>query len=98
MTKLKLGAILGALAVFTGGAAAAAEIRVPVAGKSTEQVHADIVKAATDACWSDLRGEPMAGYIYPNCVRASVKRAVAQIGDAKLSAYAEAAPARAVAP
>lgn len=93
MTKLKFGALIAAIAMFSGASAFAAEIRVPTSGKTTEQLHADIVRAAADACWADLRGEPMAGYIYPNCIRASVKRAVAQIGDAELTAYAKTAPA-----
>lgn len=92
MNKKILVAVLAALASGAAGMAGAAEIRVATAGKSAEQLHAEIVRAASDACWADLRGEAMAGYIYPNCVRESVTRAVAQIGDAKLTAYAATAP------
>ena len=96
MTKLNkktLVAVLAALAAGAAGAAGAAEVRVSVAGKSTEQLHAEIVKAASSACWADLRGEPLANYLYPQCVSDSVHRAVAQIGDAKLVAFAKSAPA-----
>lgn len=95
MTKLyktTLVAVLAALAAGAASFAGAAEIRIPTAGKSTEQLHAEIVKAASDACWSDLRGEPMATYMYPQCVRSSIKRAVAQVGDSKLAAYDKASP------
>lgn len=96
MTKLykkTLVAVLAALVSGAAGFAGAAEIRVPTAGKSTEQLHADIVKAASNACWSDLRGEPLMAYVYPQCVRTSIQRAVAQTGDADLVAYAKVAPA-----
>ncbi len=94
MTNFKktLVAVLAAAAAGAAGFAGAAEIRVPVAGKSTEQLHADIVKAAASACWSDLRGEPLAGYIYPECVRRSVARAVAQVGNTELASYAARTP------
>ena len=93
MTKLKTTTLVAVLAALASGAASfagASEIRVPVAGKSAEQVHADIVKAASNVCWKDVRGEPMAGYIYPQCVRRSVDAAVAQLGDKQLAAYNQA--------
>lgn len=96
MSKFKksLAAVLAALASgVTISSAFAGEVRVPVTGKSTEQLHADLVQAASKACWADLRGEALAGYVYPECVRKSVARAVEQIGDAKLTAYAATVPA-----
>lgn len=101
MTKLNkkaFVAVLAALAAGAAGIAGAAEVRVSTAGKSTEQIHAEIVKAASTVCWKDVRGEPMAGYIYPECIRRSVNSAVAQLGDAKLVAYNQANGARSVAP
>ncbi len=95
MTKLKTTTLVAVLAALASGAASfagAAEIRVPVAGKSVEQVHTDIVRAASTVCWKDVRGEPMAGYIYPECVRRSVNNAVAQLGDKQLVAYNKANP------
>lgn len=92
--------LVAVLAALASGAvissASAAEVRVPVSGKSVEQLHADLVQAASKACWADLRGEALAGYIYPECVRKSVNRAVEQIGDAKLAAYASTAPVSSV--
>ncbi len=99
MTKFKKS-LVAVLAVLASGvtisSAVAAEVRVPVSGKSVEQLHSDIVRAASDACWADLRGEVLAGYLYPECVRRSVARAVTQVGDAKLVAYAAATPVSSV--
>lgn len=93
MTKLKKTAIVAVLAALASGAAGfagAAEVRISTTGKSTEQVHAEIVKAASNVCWKEVRGEPMATYMYNNCVRHSVNDAVAQLGDTDLVAYNEA--------
>lgn len=95
--KKTLVAVLAALASgVTIQSAVAAEVRVPVSGKSVEQLHADIVRAASNACWADLRGEALAGYMYGDCVRRSVARAVTQVGDARLTAYAASTPAGSV--
>jgi len=79
---------VSALAVTVALPASASELRVKVSGKSAEQVRADIVKAASTVCWQDVRGEAMAGYLYPACVRASVNEAVAKINNPQLSAAA----------
>ena len=76
---------VSALAV-TVAPVSASELRVKVSGKSAEQVRADIVKAASAVCWADVRGEAMAGYMYPACVRASVNDAVAKINNPQLTA------------
>ena len=59
--------------------ASAAEVRIKVAGKSAAEVRAEIVKAASTVCWQDIRGEALAGYLYPACIRASVNDAVAML-------------------
>lgn len=82
---------VSALALTAAAPASASELRVKVAGKSAEQVRADIVKAASTVCWQDVRGEALAGYLYPACVRASVNDAVAKISAP--SQTAAAAPA-----
>ena len=95
MTKLKTTTLVAVLAALASGAASfagAAEVRVSLAGKSTEQVHAEIVKAASNVCWKETRGEPMAAYLYPHCIRHSVNNAVAQLGDSQLVAYNKANP------
>jgi hypothetical protein len=77
---------VSALAVTVAAPVSAAELRVKISGKSAEQVRADIVKAASTVCWADVRGEAMAGYLYPACVRASVNDAVAKINNPHLTA------------
>ncbi len=77
---------VSALAVAVAAPASAAELRVKVAGKSVEQVRADIIKAANTVCWQDIRGESMAAYMYPACVRASINDAIAKINSPSLTA------------
>ena len=76
-----------ALALTVAAPASAAEMRIKVAGKSAAEVHAEIVKAASSVCWHDVRGEALAGYLYPACIRASVNDAVSKINNPALTAY-----------
>ncbi|WP_297511111.1 hypothetical protein [uncultured Caulobacter sp.] len=87
--------VLAASAIVLAAAApaSAAEMRVQVAGKPAAEVRADIVKAASTVCWKDVRGEAMAGYLYPACIRASVNDAVAKLNSPALTAYNAANPA-----
>lgn len=88
---------LSALALIVAAPAAAApagQVRVQLAGKSAQQVRGEIVRAASTVCWQDLRGETMALYIYPSCVRASVNTAVSKINNPAVSAYNAANPAQ----
>ena len=82
-----------AIALAAAAPASAAEMRVKVAGKSAAEVRAEIVKAASTVCLQDIRGEALAGYMYPACIRASVNDAVAKINNPALSAYNTANPA-----
>jgi hypothetical protein len=75
-----------AIALTIAAPASASELRVKVSGQSAAQVHAAIVKAASTVCWQNVRGEAMAGYMYPSCVRASVNDAVAKIKSPALTA------------
>ena len=83
---------LAAAAALLATPAAAQDIRVSLVGKSPEQIHADIARAASELCWKQHRRDDLRMYVYPVCVRASVKNAIAQIGDAQLTAYAQANP------
>ena len=75
-----------ALLVAVPAVATAGEIRVPLAGRSAEQVRGDIVKAANRVCWADVRGESLAMYLHPACVRATVSQAVGQLNRPMVSA------------
>ena len=83
---------LAAAAALLATPAVAADIRVSLVGKTPEQIHADIVRAASDVCWKQHRRDDLRMYVYPVCVRASVKNAIAQIGDTQLTEYAKANP------
>ena len=87
--------VLAASAIATLAAvpASAQEVRVKVAGRPAAEVRAEIVKAASTVCWKDVRGEALAGYLYPACIRASVNDAVAKLNSPALTAYNAANPA-----
>lgn len=81
-----------AIATLVAVPASAQEVRIKVAGRPAAEVRAEIVKAASTVCWKDVRGEALAGYLYPACIRASVNDAVAKINSPALSAYNTANP------
>ncbi|MBO9709706.1 MAG: hypothetical protein J7521_15995 [Caulobacter sp.] len=82
-----------AVALFAAAPAGAAEVRIKTAGKAPAELRAEIVKAASAVCWKDVRGESLATYLYPSCVRASVNQAVAKLNNPELVAYNAANPA-----
>ena len=82
-----------AVALFAAAPAGAAEIRVKTAGKAPAELRAEIVKAASNVCWQSVRGESLATYFYPSCVRASVNDAVSKLNNPELLSYNEANPA-----
>lgn len=82
-----------AIALFAAAPAGAAEIRIKTAGKAPAELRAEIVKAASTVCWHDVRGESLATYLYPSCVRASVNEAVSKLNNPELVAYNTANPA-----
>ena len=80
--------LAAAAALFAAPALAASAppaVTVTIAGKSPEQAHAAIVKAASTVCLAATRGESMFVYLYPACVQDAVSRAVAQSGDARIA-------------
>ena len=84
--------VLAAAAALLATPAAAQDIRVSLVGKTAEQIHADIARAASEVCWKQHRRDDLRMYVYPACVQGSVENAVAQISDAQLTAYAQANP------
>ena len=82
-----------AVALFAAAPAGAAEIRVKTTGKAPAELRAEIVKAASTVCWQTVRGESLASYLYPSCVRASVNDAVSKLNNPELLSYNEANPA-----
>ena len=84
--------MLAAAAALLATPAAAQDIRVSLVGKTAAQAHADIARAASEVCWKQHRRDDLRMYVYPACIRGSVKNAIAQIGDAQLTEYARANP------
>ncbi|TCS10333.1 hypothetical protein [Caulobacter sp. BK020] len=82
-----------AVALFAAAPAGAAEVRIKTAGKAPAELRAEIVKAASTVCWQTVRGESLASYLYPACVRASVNDAVGKLNNPELVSYNEANPA-----
>ncbi|MBO9556988.1 MAG: hypothetical protein J7515_00185 [Caulobacter sp.] len=82
-----------AVALFAATSAGAAEVRIQTAGKAPAELRAEIVKAASTVCWQDVRGESLATYLYPSCVRASVNAAVSKLNNPELASYNDANPA-----
>ena len=88
-------AILTASAVvlFSAASAHAGEIRVKAFGKAPAELRAEIVKAARQVCWDEVRTDALASYAYGACVRDTIDRATAQIDGSREIAANAAAPA-----
>ena len=78
MKRIVTLAAFAALAVASS--AQAQSIRVPVAGKSAQQVHADIVMAARSVCHRATADESLMLDAYTRCLSATVKASLAQLG------------------
>lgn len=82
--------VLAAAAALIAAPALAASAppaeHVSIAGKTPQEAHAAITKAASKVCLASTRNEPMFVYLYSSCVQDAVSRAVAQTGDARIAA------------
>ena len=83
-----------AIALFAAAPAGAAEIRIKTAGKAPAELRTEIVKAASAVCWAEVRGTPLASYVYSSCVRDSVEKATAQLNGSEQVAANPAVRAR----
>jgi hypothetical protein len=72
-----------AIALFTAASANAGEIRVQTSGKAPAELRAEITKAASQVCWTEVRGTALAGYTYASCVRDAVDRATTQVSGSQ---------------
>lgn len=68
-------ALFTAALVFAAGQASAAEVRVSLAGKSAEQINAELRDAARTVCAKESFASPLFAGTYVSCVRATVKSA-----------------------
>lgn len=87
MIRLLVLAISALMALSAGSANAAQQV-VRVAGKSTPQIHADLVQAARAVCREELGDTTINGVdLMPYCVRDLTRAAVGKVGSPDLVAY-----------
>lgn len=80
---MRMIVLSAAAALALAAPAHAGSIRVPVAGKSTAQIQADVTKAAKSVCFRETRSETLALDAYKRCVRSTTATAMDQLAAAK---------------
>jgi len=86
--------LAAAAAALLAAPAAAQSIRVSTAGKSTAQVHADVVKAAKSVCRQATIGATFPHEEMSRCVKWTVAQTIAQARSPELAALASATAQR----
>ena len=78
---------LSAVAALALAPAAFAQdgVRVSLTGKSSEQIHTDIVSAARKVCSKAVTGETMILDAYGRCMKGSVNTALEKLGDPEVA-------------
>lgn len=84
MMKLMTLAALATLALAPA-ANAAEGVRVSIVGKSSEQIHADIVAAAKKVCARATTGETFFLDAFGRCVKGTVNTALEQLGSPEVA-------------
>ncbi len=85
---IRLLTIAAAAALCIAAPASAQSMKVAVAGKSTEQLHTDIAKAAKTVCNRAVIGASFPREMYASCFKYAVADAVAKANDPALAAAA----------
>jgi len=80
--------IAAAAAMLVAAPASAQSMKVAVAGKTTEQLHADIAKAAKKVCSQAVVGASFPREMYASCFKHAVADAVSRANDPALAAAA----------
>ena len=78
-----------AVAALAAPAVAADSLHIPTAGKSPEQLHADITKAAKTICSFAVQGATFPREEMAACMKGTVAAAVAQAKDPALTAVSK---------
>ena len=76
---------VAAAAALIAAPASAQSVRVATAGKSPEQLHADITKAARKVCTLATVGSAFERQMFESCYKHTVEDAVARAGDPALA-------------
>ena len=75
-------------AMLVAAPASAQSMSVAIAGKSTEQLHADIAKAAKKVCTQAVVGASFPREMYASCYKHAMADAVSRANDPALAAAA----------
>ena len=75
---IRFVALVAAVA-FATTTANASEVRVSLVGKSHDQIQTDLKIAARTVCAKDSAAQPLIAGAYGECVRATLRAAVAQL-------------------
>lgn len=81
---LKIATLAAVAAALVAGPAAAESIHISTTGKSSEQVKAEIEKAAVQLCRAETGDSLLSFYLQAPCVKATIRAAVAQSNDPAL--------------
>lgn len=81
---LKIATLTAVAVALVAGPAAAESIHISTTGKSSEEVKAEIQKAAVHLCTAENSGSLLSYYMQAPCVKATIKAAVAQSSDPAL--------------
>ena len=74
-----------AVAALIAAPAAAQSVRIDTTGKSPEQLHADITKAAKKVCNRATVGASFPQQMFDSCYKHAIADAVAKAGDPALA-------------
>jgi len=80
---IRLIALSAVAAMAIAAPAQAGSVRVPVAGKSSAQIEADVARAAKSVCFHATRSETLVLDAYARCVKATTKVALDQLAPAQ---------------
>ncbi|CAN7280620.1 hypothetical protein LJR219_001317 [Phenylobacterium sp. LjRoot219] len=70
-------AILAAVAAaLVAAPASAASVQISTAGKSAQQIRADVEKAAAEVCWQETRHDTLSYYTKAPCIRRTAREAL----------------------
>lgn len=84
----RLITLAAAVAALAAPAFAGESIHVHTAGKSTEQVRAEVTKAAADLCRRQAEGSVLRYYSQQSCVAKTIQATFAQTGGGSESVAA----------
>jgi hypothetical protein len=85
---IRILTIAATAAMLVAAPASAQSVRIAVAGKSTEQLNAEITKAAKKVCSRAVVGASFPREMYASCYKYAVEDAVTKANDPALAAAA----------